>query len=89
MYLLIGSCSKILGEDSLQFISTFQMWEDHLYQLIKLITNDKFFIPKWRDFGFRTFCLGSLYNVYVTFEVFEGGSGNIVSYAIESCFDKD
>ena len=49
----------------------------------------KFFIPNYRDFGFRTFCLGSIYNVYVTFEVLERESGNIVSYAIESCFDKD
>ena len=33
--------------------------------------------------------LGSIYNVYVTFEVLERESGNMVSYAIESCFDKD
>ena len=36
-----------------------------------------------------TFCLGSIYNVYVTFEVLEREIRNIVSYAIESCFDKD
>ena len=30
-----------------------------------------------------------VYTMFVTFEVFEGESGNIVSYAIESCFDKD
>ena len=61
------------------------MWEDHLYQLIKLIANGMFFIPKQGDFGSRTFCLGSIYNVYVTFEVFERESG----FAIKSCFDKD
>ena len=44
-----------------------------------------FFIPKQRDFGFRTFCLGSIYNVYITFEVFERESG----FAIKCCFDKD
>ena len=47
------------------------------------------FLPKYRDFGFMNFLSGSIYNVYVTFEVFERESGNIVSYAIESCFDKD